>query len=120
MKVRWNACSLRLRITPGELEALRTGQSVVERLPFDAWQMTLCVQGAESHLEVAGANLEFRVSGTDFHHFLLSQVEGVYLERDGFRYYLEKDFPCEHPGVEGPTAPEETFPRPEEIEANLS
>jgi hypothetical protein len=114
VKVRWNALSLRLRITPGELEALRAGQSVVERLPFDAWQMTLCV-GTKSRLEVAGANLEFWLSKADLERFLLPHVEGVYLERDGFRYYLEKDFPCEHPGVDGPTAPEETFPRPEEI-----
>ena len=34
MKVKWTKDNLRLRITPGELEALEAGKPVLERLQF--------------------------------------------------------------------------------------
>jgi hypothetical protein len=113
MKVRWTARSLRLRITPSELEGLRRGEAVTEAMRVGAWSVRL-ERGAESALESDGAALLVGLSDADFNVLQMPHSEGVYLERDGFKYYVEKDFPCEHPrAVEAQEASSaETFARP--------
>jgi hypothetical protein len=112
VKIRWNEKALRLRITPSELEALRSNQAVVESLPFGAWQMILEARMPATTLSSRGSQVHFHLSDADLERFLEPSIEGVYFERDGFRYYVEKDFPCEHPRPAEAQESNETFPRP--------
>jgi hypothetical protein len=112
MKIRWNEQALRLRITPSELELLENGQVVVERLPLGAWQMILEARMPATNLLARGAQLHLHLSSEDFERFLEPSAEGVYFERDGFRYYVEKDFPCEHPRPAEAQEVTATFARP--------
>ena len=57
MKVRWTKVSLRLRITPGELEALEAGEPVVERLQFgegQGWETAIIPSDATTDLACVG------------------------------------------------------------------
>jgi hypothetical protein len=113
MKIRWNEKALRLRITPAELESLRHRQAVVESLPFGAWQMILEANMPSTNLLARGTQMHFHLGKEDFERFLEPSAEGVYFERDGFRYFVEKDFPCEHPRPAEALESSQTFPRPE-------
>jgi hypothetical protein len=112
MKIRWNEQALRLRITPSELETLRGGGAVVETMPVGGWQMILDAGHPQSALLPRGSQLHLHLSVADLEQFLEPTVEGVYLQRGDFRYYVEKDFPCEHPRPAEVLESSETFPRP--------
>jgi hypothetical protein len=118
MKVRWNARSLRLRITPAELAALERLEPVTERMGVGAWSVRLEVEDV-TVLEAEGGEVRLGLSSHDFGRLCDPTQEGVYLERDGFKYYVEKDFPCEHPRAAAAqdaledVATGQTFPRPQ-------
>jgi hypothetical protein len=120
MKIRWNQHSLRLRITPEELEALGRGAIVTEQLRLGAWRMNLQAGLPQSGLASSDAEMHLHLSTADFERFLEPQREGLYFEWDGFKYYVEKDFPCEHPSPPEVAEPSSTFPRPEPREAEHS
>jgi hypothetical protein len=79
MKIRWNRSSLRLRITPKELEMLRNGDPIIEENAF--WSM--CFSNGERTELVQERLLE-------------PTREGVYANQNGFKFFVEKDFPCQH------------------------
>ena len=119
MKVRWTQNSLRLRITPPELEALRHRQVVVASLSVGAWEVFLEAGLWDSQLLTRGAQIHVHLSMADLAALLEPSCEGVYLTRDSFKYYVEKDFPCEHPrpaevSLEPALEATQTFPRPEQ------
>ena len=109
---------MRLRITPPELEALRGGrQPVIASIGVGIWEVFLEVGPWESQLLTRGAQIHVHLSMADLATLLEPSCEGVYLTRGDFAYYVEKDFPCEHPRpaeVALEPAPEgaRTFPRP--------
>lgn len=103
MKVRWTNKSLRLRISPEELEALCEGASVTEEivLPGGSWSATIYPTGHATGISLrrAGA-LGFLLSSADLARLSAPDSEGVYFSTGGessVRYYIEKDFPCAHP-----------------------
>lgn len=120
MKVRWTSESLRLRITPTELDCLLKGESIHQALEFagkTAWKIVLERASAETRLIVDLGSVTLGLSETDRQNLAARDREGVYFTtQDAFgsslRYYVEKDFPCIHPGetdaIESPT---ETFLR---------
>ncbi len=119
MKVRWTENSLRLRITPAELELLRGRQAVMTIMQIGAWEVFLEGGPWESQLLTRGAQIHVHLSPADLTALLEPSAEGVYLTRDDFKYYVEKDFPCEHPrpaevAPESALEPAQTFPRPEQ------
>jgi hypothetical protein len=118
MKVRWTNTSLRLRITPAELELLRGRQPVIAAMSVGPWEVLLEAGPEESQLLTRGAQVRVRLSSTDLAALLEPTAEGVYMVQGDFKYYVEKDFPCEHPRPnELALAPAlevaQTFPRPE-------
>jgi hypothetical protein len=68
MKVRWTKVSLRLRITPGELEALEPGEPVVERLQFgegQGWETAIIPSDAATDLACVGGTVQITLSLAD-------------------------------------------------------
>lgn len=116
MKVRWTEGGLRLRITPTELAALERGEPVGETLAVlgGGWQVTLLPNAVVSAVRGDGGGaVTFALSSADVSRLSDPESEGVYFERDGFAFYVEKDFPCVHPRASELTAPEtETFAPP--------
>ncbi|HVK04338.1 MAG TPA: molybdenum cofactor guanylyltransferase [Armatimonadaceae bacterium] len=105
MKVRWTESSVRLRITPAEMDAVLHGETVTEALaalPGGAWRVALgASEAAASTLafEAGGTLLRVALSEADRSALADPAAEGVYLKTpDGaVRYYVEKDVPCAHP-----------------------
>ncbi len=103
MKIRWTASSVRLRITPSELEAIVSGQTVREELPLPGgghWAAQVVASGAETTLTSSGNALTLSLSRVDAGRLAAPDAEGVYFQHDGahpLRYLIEKDFPCVHP-----------------------
>ena len=105
MKVRWNRSSLRLRITPSELLALRQDQSVSEPLAFPGgaiWQVGIAPAAGDTQLSSSGCIVTLHLSHEDRDRLAMPETEGVYFQTDiasnrSLRYYIEKDFPCVHP-----------------------
>ena len=122
MKVRWTADSVRMRITPGELEALTGGRGVLVSLPVAGpgqWTAQVVPGAAETGVAMLDGVLRLSLSAADVMRLADPDAEGVYFEGAGedgpFRYYVEKDFPCEHPRAsEARETLSETFPRPNE------
>ena len=130
MKVRWNRNSLRLRITPSELEALEQGDPVREEIRFPGattagWSMVIQPGSLGTSLLQRGCSVLLLLSSTDRLTLSAPSVEGVYFEvnlseftgpgsgRGVFRYYVEKDFPCIHPRAgDAMEEPTEAFPTP--------
>lgn len=114
MKVRWTETSLRLRITPSELELLREHQVVMVVMQIGAWELFLEAGPWESQLLTRGSQVHVHLSSADLAALLEPTCEGVYLTRGDFKYYVEKDFPCEHPRpAKIALEVAQTFPRPE-------
>lgn len=118
MKIRWRGGSVRFRITPSELAALLRGERVEEELalPGGGW-LAMILPGAEAtHLNFARGDLQLGLSEADRARLAAPDTEGVYFETSGetpLRYYIEKDFPCAHPGApEAKETPAETFAPP--------
>ena len=121
MKVRWTRESLRLRITPTELQSLLGGEGVSERLKVagkTVWKIALVPTEGQTNLTTDSSFVKVAVSALDRRRLAAPDREGVYFtiggsEGGSLRYYIEKDFPCVHPGeAEAIETPTETFPRP--------
>jgi Family of unknown function (DUF7009) len=84
MKVRWTKVSLRLRITPGELEALEAGEPVVERLQFgegQGWETAIIPSDATTDLACVGDTVQITLSLADCCRLSNPEVEGIYFQR---------------------------------------
>ncbi|MGC4042874.1 MAG: hypothetical protein QM758_03645 [Armatimonas sp.] len=114
MKIRWMEESLRLRITPGELQALQQGEVSTEAAAFPGgWVVTL-QPGSESILCTTGHGV-IRITLSPEAVAELSQpaTEGVYFNQESYRFLVEKDFPCVHPRPAEASEPQtETFAPP--------
>lgn len=126
LKIRWTSGSLRLRITPTELNALHRGEPVEERLRIPGspigggWNVILLPGGTQSDIGASGGTVLFDISRVDLERLSDSGAEGIYCHRygsaedvNGFSFYVEKDFPCVHPRpAEANEAQTETFSAP--------
>lgn len=113
MKVRWTATSLRLRITPTELSCLQSGATATERCELPGgWSVDLRVGEATALSSPEPGGLTLTLSAAALAELSDPTREGVYFEGDGLRYYVEKDFPCEHPRPAEAQEKTETFARP--------
>lgn len=115
MKVRWTRESLRLRITPAELDALVAGRPSVERieLPGGSWAVSLEPAPATGPA-LEGGVLRMGLSPDDLALLAQPDREGVYFADAGLRYLVEKDFPCAHPrAVDAAEPVADTFTAPE-------
>ena len=124
MKVRWTGSSVRLRITPPELDAIVNGDTVREvlRLPGGGhWAAQVVPTEGETGLSADGSDLMLSLSRTDAQKLAAPNAEGVYFQQPGspsLRYLIEKDFPCVHPRaghLEEPAT--ETFAEPADFRA---
>ena len=120
MKVRWTGSSLRLRITPTELEAITRGERVGEALTVPGgvqWQVDVAPAAVTALTSEAGA-MTLRLSAVDRERLAAPDAEGVYFQSpDALRYVIEKDFPCAHPrGSEAQEPVTETFQPPPDFE----
>lgn len=118
MKIRWSSGSVRLRITPREMQTLTAGEALREelRLAGGAWVAELRVGSPEATVDITHGVLQLTLSSADVAKLSLPESEGVYFG-DGasgcVRYLVEKDFPCVHPRPAAAAEPEsETFPAP--------
>ena len=72
--------------------------------------------GPATMLRAAGADVRLALSPADLARLSAPDAEGVYFTADGdkpLRYFVEKDFPCAHPGAkEAKEPPTETFAPP--------
>ncbi len=119
MKIRWTRDSLRLRITPSELDAVSRGEPVQEGLAFPGglfWNVTLRASSAETALASEAQGVFLSLSQTDRDRLAQPETEGVYFQSDGprpLRWQVEKDFPCVHPrAAESQETVTETFDAP--------
>ncbi len=110
MKIRFTNSSLRVRITPNELERIQNREplELVFGLP-SAWTISV-LPSQTTVLETRDGLVVFGLSSDDAALLAEPSREGVYFEANGIRFFIEKDFPCEHPRtmLEEST---ETFPR---------
>ena len=120
MKIRWTEESVRLRITPSELENLLAGEKVRTefRLGVGRWSAAIAPTESATDLSLTGGDLTLHLARTDLERLASPSEEGVYFRYEGppsVRYYIEKDFPCAHPRAgEAAEASTETFaPCPE-------
>ena len=117
MKVRWTRGSLRLRITPSELDTLTRGEPIRETLTFPGgltWRVAALPVSDESRLLSDPSEAALCLSPSDLRRLAEPDREGVYFRPpDGPRFYMEKDFPCTHPRAEESGEPtSETFAGP--------
>ncbi len=122
MKIRWTRSSVRLRITPSELDALANGAVVEEKFaafPGGGWAAKIEPNLNEpTALTMDGAVLRLRLSLTDQDRLAAPDAEGVYFEQNGMIYQIEKDFPCLHPrAAEARELHTETFTPPGDFAA---
>lgn len=120
MKVRWTESSLRLRITPAELDCILRGERVGEALRVPdgpRWQVAV-VAGKPTALASEGGIVLVTLSPDDRARLAALDAEGVYFQSpEGLRYVVEKDFPCAHPrGSEAQEPITETFQPPLDFE----
>jgi ribonuclease inhibitor len=97
VKIRFTSSSLRVRITPNELEHIKNREALELMLGISgAWKFSL-EASEQTKLESQDGVVVLKLSDADA--VLLSEPtrEGVYFESDGVRFFIEKDFPCEHP-----------------------
>lgn len=118
MKIRWTEESVRLRITPSELETLQRGETIEAtlRVGEGTWQVTAQRQETTTALTMQGGHLRIMLAPTDVERLAASDVEGIYFQtapsedRTPIRYCIEKDFPCVHPRASAASEPPtETF-----------
>ena len=114
MKIRWTEDSIRFRIAPAELQALRAGQAVRAALPFPGgWQAGVYLTGETTELICEAGEASLLLSRADALRLAAPENEGVYFEQSAprLRYYIEKDYPCEHPRPAEAQESSETFER---------
>ena len=121
MKVRWKQDSLRLRITPSELEDLLRGKQISERFELSdgpVWEIAIHPNAEETNLRNVGSVVHLLISREDQKKLGAPENHGVYFTthrsgHDLIRYFIEKDFPCIHPrAADGVEDPSETFAPP--------
>lgn len=119
MKIRWTKNSVRFRVTPSELGAIRRGETVAETLPLAggaAWRVEIARGPAKTALTFEVDTLRVLFADADCRRLVEPDREGVYFEQEeapGLRYFIEKDFPCAHPrAAEALETPTETFAPP--------
>ena len=126
VKVRWTEDSLRLRITPTELETLLRDGPVTETLTFAGsfWSVTIQPCGSSpSCFDASGGIICFLLGDADRDRLAAPESEGIYfaadkIDTDGIRTTIEKDFPCVHPrAIEANEPPTEAFVPPPDFEA---
>jgi hypothetical protein len=118
MKVRWTENSIRLRITPSELEALDNNQIVREavRLAGGSWTARVLPGCANTDVGLVDGDLLVYLSAADLHTLLNPEEEGVYFSSETagshvINVCIEKDFPCAHPRASAAREPaSECFP----------
>jgi hypothetical protein len=119
MKIRWTRHSLRLRISPSEMDVVLGGGDVSEVLALPGvggrWSASLAA-GDETGIALENGSLRLTLSRQDRARLAVPDAEGVYFETEGetpVGYYVEKDFPCAHPrAAEAAEPPSETFAAP--------
>jgi hypothetical protein len=121
VKIRWTKNSVRLRITPQELEALQRGETIRESFPLgDAWHVAVVPSG-QTALQFVESVLQITLSENDRAVLANPENEGVYFQTDTeipLRYFIEKDFPCANPRAAEAMEPvTETFAPPSGFEA---
>jgi hypothetical protein len=104
VKVRWTEESVRLRITPSELEALTGGIPVHVRL--GTWTVTLAPGEVDLRIDWNGSDAIVRVSAADVAQLAEPDREGIYAHSSSPRLLVEKDFPCRHPHSDEAHEPE--------------
>ncbi|MDX1933226.1 MAG: hypothetical protein SFU56_11520 [Capsulimonadales bacterium] len=121
MKVRWTEGSVRFRITPTELEQLRSGAAVrvTLRVPGGKWEATVAPSASDgaSDLSADGeGGLRMTLGRPDLDRLCAPETEGVYFgTSEGeipLRFFIEKDFPCVHPRPSEAQEESETFAPP--------
>ena len=119
MKVRWTKSSIRLRVTPEELQQLRRGNSIEEKLSLAdgrAWQVKV-VCDERTELSCENSAMVFCLSRADIEALCEPQREYVYFSQNDVRFHMEKDFSCAHPRVgEAEETPTKTFAPPDGFE----
>ncbi len=96
MKIRFTTSSLRVRITPNELEQIKNRTSL--ELGFgiaNGWKFRL-EASEQTTLESRAGVVVLGLSSADAKLLSETTRDGVYFEFDGIRFFIEKDFPCEH------------------------
>ena len=81
MKVRWKHDSLRLRITPTELEDLLGGEQICERLDLSdgpVWEAAILPDAEETGLRNFGAVVHLLLSREDQKKLAYPKIQGVY------------------------------------------
>lgn len=124
MKVRWTKESLRLRITPSELQLILDGKPVGERFELSGgpgWEPAIVPGTDATELAWVGNVMQLNLSQADCQRLAAGDAEGVYFRREGsapLRYFVEKDFPCAHPRVaDAMETPGDTFNPPADFES---
>jgi hypothetical protein len=121
VKVRWKHDSLRLRITPSELEDLLRGKQISERFDLSdgaVWEIAIYPNSEENNLRNVGPVVHVLISREDQKKLADPETQGIYFTtdrsgRDLIRYFIEKDFPCVHPrAADALESPSETFAPP--------
>ncbi len=104
MKIRWTENSIRLRISPSELDALLDNQIVREsvHLASGGWSTRILPGCASTDCGLVDGDLLVYLSSVDVHALAEPTSEGVYFKFDTsvgseVLVYIEKDFPCAHP-----------------------
>lgn len=119
MKVRWTADSIRLRITPTELDALIRNEIVREEVSFGRgeWSARIVPGCAKTDFTFADGALQINLAAHDRARLAQTEAEGVYFDRSDdypLRLCIEKDFPCVHPRPAEAREPQtETFTAPD-------
>ena len=116
MKIRWTQNSIRFRITPSELDALEKREAIGEELALPGgvvWSTRIEPSDTSTRLDFTAGVLRLHLNASDLAQLLAPDAEGVYFSTAGFRYFIEKDFPCAHPRAEEAEETEtETFAAP--------
>ncbi len=100
MKVRWTSNSLRLRITPAELEQLLGGQDLRASLTLTGGWEVVVQTGIVPNITISGPSVRVEIPSEEITHLSLPDSEGVYFATSDdppLHYFIEKDFPCVHP-----------------------
>jgi len=120
MKIRWTSDSIRLRITPSELQALLQNEIVRQsvKLGASSWTARIVPGCARTDYSMVDGALQVNLSVHDRNRLADESAEGVYFDpspQQPVRLYIEKDFPCEHPrAAEAQELETETFTAPGE------
>jgi hypothetical protein len=102
MKTRWTSESIRIRITPAELQALLRNEVVRQQLKIGAgtWSAAIVPGCACTDYSLTDGALQVNLSAADRGKLADPNAEGVYFEPSdvmSVRFYIEKDQACEHP-----------------------